>query len=95
MGDEVYTHDTSLVGSIGVISVAAAYKQAYDKNLIGINEVTSSGKLLETRFDPSNRDEISPELVETIKSMQSEIFVSFREHVNKHRESKFDKEKLD
>merc|ERR1712060_411799 len=34
MGDEVYTHETSMVGSIGVISVATAFKGVLDKNKI-------------------------------------------------------------
>ena len=84
-----------MVGSIGVISMAAAYKNALDKNLIGVSEVTTSPKLLEARFDPTARNDVSEELVETIKSMQAEIFVSFRDHVNKHRADKFDQTKLD
>ena len=52
--------------------------------------MTSSENLLEHTFDPWSRKEVNPEIVEKIKSMQAEIFVSFRQHVLDHREAKFE-----
>ena len=89
-GDESYAHPTSLVGSIGVISQLGAFKGALDKNKIGINEISSSTELLESTFDPYVKNEVSDEDVSKLKSMQDEIFVSFREHVLAHRAAKFD-----
>lgn len=89
LGDHVYAHETSLVGSIGVISAAAATKQILDKNKLVRHEVSSSDNLLETRYDPWGREEVSEETVGMIKKMQEEIFVTFRDHVMTHRESKF------
>lgn len=77
------------MGSIGVISAAAATKQILDKNKLVRHEVSSSDNLLETRYDPWGREEVSEETVGMIKKMQEEIFVTFRDHVMTHRESKF------
>ena len=52
MGDKVYAHPTSLVGSIGVISMASAVKGVLDKNLVEFREVKTSANLLEHKFDP-------------------------------------------
>ena len=43
--------------------MAGAFKGALDKNKLGINEVTSSEKLLEHTFDPWGKTEISEEAV--------------------------------
>ena len=51
MGDHVYSHPTSLVGSIGVISPTFALKGILDKNKIGYNEIATSQNLLEQKFD--------------------------------------------
>ena len=67
MGDEVYAHPGSVVGSIGVISVQMALKRALDKNKIGFNEVSSSDKLIESLFDPMGRTDIEDERVEKLK----------------------------
>ena len=90
IGTHTYAHPSSLVGSIGVISQAAAFKGVLEKNKIQHNEVTSSENLLEHTFDPWSRKEVSPEIVEKIKSMQAEIFVSFRQHVLDHRAAQFE-----
>ena len=90
MGDEVYGHSGSLVGSIGVISVQTALKRALDKNRIGFNEVASSDKLIESQFDPMGRTEIGDEQVEKWKKLQSEIFVPFKNHVLAYRDAKID-----
>lgn len=68
-GDHVYAHETSMVGSIGVISAAAATKKILDKNRLVRHEVSTSDNLLEMRYDPWGRDEISEETVATMKKM--------------------------
>lgn len=78
IGDETYAHPASLVGSIGVISAAGAFKGVLEKNKIERYEVSSSDKLIEATFDPFSKTEVSEEIVDKIKSMQAEIFVSFR-----------------
>ena len=85
----MYAHETSLVGSIGVISGVAATGNVLNKNRIVRHEVTTSENLLEAKFDPIGKMEISDEMVDTVKSMQAEIFVSFSDHVLKHRKDKF------
>ena len=92
IGDEVYAHNASIVGSIGVISQSSAFKRVLDKNKIGINQVASSNKLLEMEFDVMTRDEISDEAVEKTKWIQTEIFSTFKNHVLKHRATKFNEE---
>lgn len=69
--------------------MTAAYKNAFDKNKIGVEMITSSDKLAEAIFDPIKND-ISDEQVSKIKDIHSEIFVSFKNHVLKYRASKFD-----
>lgn len=97
IGDEVYAHETSYVGSIGVISQAAAFKKILDKNKIVLNQVSSSENLSETILDSLNSDEILPKKIERMKQIQSEIFATFKSHILKHRGTKFsddDHEKL-
>ena len=67
MGDEVYAHPGSVVGSIGVVSVQSAFKRVLDKNKIGFNEVTSSENLIESQFDPMGKTEVEEEFVEKLK----------------------------
>ena len=90
LGDESYAHPSSLVGSIGVISMASAFGRALEKNKIQRGEVASGPNLLEQKFDPFSKREVDEQTVAEIKAMQAEIFVSFREHVLKHRQAKFD-----
>jgi len=66
-------------------------KGVLDKNKIIRHEVSSGENLIEKRFDVFASTEINEEQVENIKKLQSEIFVTFRDHVLKHRESKFEK----
>ena len=59
----MYAHETSLVGSIGVVSATAALKGILDKNKIIRHEISTSDKLVENRFDVFGSSEINEEQV--------------------------------
>ncbi len=82
--DEIYTQETSVVGSIGVISASFGFEDFIEKH--GINRrVHTSGK------EKSFLDPFVPEKpgdITRLKSIQKEMHTSFKDWVNQRRGEK-------
>ncbi len=85
-GDEVYAEETSLVGSIGVVSSGFGFTRLIDK--IGVDRrlyTAGENKSLLDPFLPENgRD------VERLEALQGDIHAAFKEHVRRRRAGKID-----
>lgn len=83
-GDEVYAHDASIVGSIGVVSASFGFEEAIKK--IGVNRrVYHEGKN-KAMLDPFMPE--SAEGVAMLKQLQQDVFVSFKAIVRSRRGDK-------
>ena len=65
----VYAHRQSLVGSIGVVSMAANFRDIFDKSLIERPVIQTSDKLISNRFDPLKKGGLTQEDEEYIKGI--------------------------
>ena len=92
LGDEVYGHEASLIGSIGVISAATALRRVLDQNKIGITQVATSEKLQEVVFDSMSQEEVTEERRQHSIKIQEDIFDIFKDHVLNYRADKFNEE---
>ncbi len=94
-GDKVYANQSSLVGSIGVISTQVAAKSLLDRKNIGRTTIATNENLLEARFDPLSKNSVSQQDMEFVNKIQEEIFSEFRDHVLKYRKHKLSPDSTD
>ena len=85
-GDEVYAEETSLVGSIGVVSGGFGFTRLIDR--LGIDRrLYTAGEnksLLDPFLPEQERD------VERLSALQQDIHAAFKDHVRKRRLGKID-----
>jgi signal peptide peptidase SppA len=85
-GDEIYAEETSLVGSIGVISAGFGFPRLLDR--LGIERrvhTAGENKSLLDPFRPEDGDDVARLIV-----LQEDIHASFKEHVQRRRAGKID-----
>lgn len=85
-GDEIYAEETSLLGSIGVISGGFGFPRLLER--LGIERrVHTAGdrKSLLDPFLPENPDD-----VDRVKALQQDIHGAFKDHVRRRRVGKID-----
>jgi signal peptide peptidase SppA len=85
-GDEIYAEETSLVGSIGVISAGFGFPRLLER--LGIERrvhTAGENKSLLDPFRPENADDVARLIV-----LQEDIHASFKEHVQRRRAGKID-----
>ncbi|HWD57231.1 MAG TPA: S49 family peptidase [Stellaceae bacterium] len=85
-GDEVYAEETSLLGSIGVVSSGFGFTRLIDR--IGIDRRLHTAGENKSLLDPflpeQERD------VERLTALQQDIHATFKEHVRRRRAGKID-----
>ncbi|HTW50439.1 MAG TPA: S49 family peptidase [Stellaceae bacterium] len=85
-GDEVYADETSLLGSIGVVSSGFGFTRLIDR--IGVDRRLHAAGENKSLLDPflpeSERD------VERLTALQQDIHAAFKEHVMRRRVGKID-----
>lgn len=85
-GDEIYAEETSLLGSIGVVSASFGFPRLLDR--LGIERrlyTAGENKALLDPFLPEN-----PSDIERLTALQQDIHASFRDHVRRRRIGKID-----
>jgi len=85
-GDEIYAEETSLVGSIGVISAGFGFPRLIER--LGIERrvhTAGENKSLLDPFRPENADDVA-----RLIALQADIHASFKEHVQRRRAGKID-----
>ena len=85
-GDEIYAEETSLVGSIGVISAGFGFPRLLDR--LGIERrvhTAGENKSLLDPFRPEDADDVA-----RLIALQADIHASFKEHVQRRRAGKID-----
>ena len=83
-GDEIFAHNASIVGSIGVISAGFGFEELIKK--IGVQRriyAQGKNKAVLDPFSPENS-----ESVEILKSAQKDVFESFKDLVRQNRKDK-------
>ncbi len=83
-GEEIFAHNASIVGSIGVISAGFGFEDLIKK--IGVERriyAQGKNKAVLDPFSPEN-----PESVEILKSAQRDVFESFKDLVRQNRKDK-------
>jgi signal peptide peptidase SppA len=86
-GDEIFAHNASIVGSIGVISAGFGMEELIKK--IGVERriyAQGKNKAVLDPFSPEN-----PESVEILKSAQKDVYESFKDLVRSCRKDKLKK----
>lgn len=85
-GDEVYADETSILGSIGVVSGGFGFQRLIDR--IGVERRLHTAGENKTLLDPflpeSDRD------LERLSALQHDIHTAFKEHVKRRRVGKID-----
>lgn len=85
-GDEIYAEETSLVGSIGVISAGFGFPRLIER--LGIERrvhTAGENKSLLDPFRPEEADDVA-----RLIALQEDIHASFKEHVQRRRAGKID-----
>jgi signal peptide peptidase SppA len=83
-GEEIFAHNASIVGSIGVISAGFGFEDLIKK--IGVERriyAQGKNKAVLDPFSPEN-----PESIEILKSAQRDVFESFKDLVRQNRREK-------
>ena len=83
-GDEIFAHNASIIGSIGVISAGFGFEELIKK--IGVQRriyAEGKNKAVLDPFSPEN-----PETIEILKSAQRDVFESFKDLVKQSRKDK-------
>ena len=83
-GDEIYADDSSVVGSIGVISAGFGFVEAIDK--LGIERRVHTAGESKSILDPFKPEK--PEDVERLLSLQSDVHAAFKALVRERRAGK-------
>jgi signal peptide peptidase SppA len=87
-GDEIFSEETSILGSIGVISASFGFSQLIDR--LGVERrlyTAGDRKSLLDPFLPQN-----PSDIERLTVLQQDIHRAFKEHVQRRRMGKIDAE---
>ena len=85
-GDEIFTEETSLIGSIGVISAGFGFNQLLGR--LGIERRLHTAGRRWSLLDPFLPEE--PSDVARLTELQQDIHQSFKEHVRRRRAGKID-----
>ncbi len=82
--DEIFVDDSSILGSIGVISAGFGFTQALEK--LGVERRVHTAGKSKSMMDPFRPE--NPEDVERLKDLQEQIHQSFIRHVKNRRGGK-------
>jgi signal peptide peptidase SppA len=85
-GDEIFSEETSLLGSIGVISAGFGFYQLIGK--LGVERRLHTAGERKSLLDPFLPEE--PSDVARLTALQEDIHQSFKEHVRRRRAGKID-----
>jgi signal peptide peptidase SppA len=85
-GDEIFTEETSLIGSIGVISAGFGFYQLLGR--LGVERRLHTAGERKSLLDPFLPEE--PSDVARLKTLQQDIHQAFKEHVRRRRAGKID-----
>ena len=91
----VYAMKTSMVGSIGVVSLTFNLRNLFQKTQIERPVIQTSENLLQGRLDPLKEGGIQEADCDLIKDIQTDIFKDFKAWVVEHRGDKLAKDKYD
>jgi signal peptide peptidase SppA len=80
-GDEIYADESSVIGSIGVISAGFGFVDAINK--LGVERRVYASGESKSMLDPFQREK--PEDVAHLKSLQADVHQAFRDLVRKRR----------
>ena len=86
---------TSMVGSIGVVSLTFNLRNLFNKTLVERPVISTSEHLIQGKLDPLKEGGIRDEDCELIKDIQTDIFEDFKAWVIENRGDKLDKDKYD
>jgi signal peptide peptidase SppA len=79
--DEIYAHDSSIVGSIGVISASFGFPELLSR--IGVERRVHTAGERKSMLDPFRAER--PEDVERLKAIQAEVHGGFKDYVRARR----------
>jgi len=85
-GDEIFTEETSLIGSIGVISAGFGFQQLLGR--LGIERRLHTAGERKSLLDPFLPED--PSDVARLTELQQDIHQSFKDHVRRRRAGKID-----
>ena len=85
-GDEIYAEETSLLGSIGVVSAGFGFPRLLER--FGIDRRLYTAGERKAQLDPFLPE--NPEDVDRLKALQQDIHGAFKEHVRRRRLGKID-----
>jgi len=85
-GDEIFTEETSLIGSIGVISAGFGFQQLLGR--LGIERRVHTAGDRKSLLDPFLPEE--PSDVARLTELQQDIHQAFKDHVRRRRAGKLD-----
>lgn len=82
--DEIYADESSIIGSIGVISAGFGFQNAIKK--LGVERRVHTAGEMKSTLDPFLREK--PEDVERLLELQQDVFASFTDMVRERRKGK-------
>jgi len=85
-GDEIFTEETSIIGSIGVISAGFGFTQLIER--LGVERRLHTAGERKSLLDPFLPED--PSEVERLTALQQDIHRAFKEHVRRRRAEKLD-----
>ena len=85
-GDEIFSEETSILGSIGVISAGFGFTQLIER--LGVERRLHTAGERKSLLDPFLPE--NPSDVERLTELQKDIHRAFREHVQRRRAGKID-----
>jgi serine protease SohB len=85
-GDEIFSEETSILGSIGVISASFGFTQLIER--LGVERRLHTAGERKSLLDPFLPE--NPSDVERLTELQKDIHRAFREHVQRRRAGKID-----
>ena len=85
-GDEIYGEETSLLGSIGVISAGFGLDRLIER--IGVERRLHTAGAYKSLLDPFLPED--PSDIDRLRVLQQDIHLSFKEHVRRRRAGKID-----
>jgi len=85
-GDEIYGEETSLLGSIGVVSAGFGLNRLIER--FGVERRLYTAGARKSLLDPFLPED--PSDIDRLKTLQQDIHLSFKEHVRRRRQGKID-----
>ncbi len=82
--DEIYADDSSVIGSIGVISAGFGFQNAIKK--LGVERRVYTAGEMKSTLDPFLREK--PDDIERLAELQQDVFNAFKEMVRERRKDK-------